>query len=219
MSDLSPEELFQFLEKYHSNGDELYVLQKGETIIQLVKQHGKLPMLAKMELPGVDLCGVDLTYADLSGANLQQATLVGTQFVQADIVGANFEKANLGGANFFGADIQQSEFTGANLAKVDFTEIVASGARFSGADIGHGSLLMDADLSKADLSNSSLQGAKLKGADLTGTNLKGTDLRGAENITCQQLRTAHIDQTTKLPAYVIINWTSGTEYDCAINED
>lgn len=219
MSELSPEELLQFLKKYHSNGEELYVLQKGETIIRLIKEHGKLPMLEKVELPGVDLCGVNLTYADLSGANFQEAQLIGTEFVQADIVGANFEKANLGGANFFGADIQRSEFTGANLAKVDFTEVVARGARFTGADIGQGALFKDANLAGADFSNSSLQGAKLKGANLTGTNLKGADLRNAEDVTCQQLRAAHIDATTKLPAYIKINWTSDTDYDCVLIED
>lgn len=49
--------------------------------------------------------------------------------------------------------------------------------------------------------------------------MTGADLRGAENLTCDQLRSAIIDPTTKLPAYMKINWTSDSEYDCQINED
>ena len=56
-------------------------------------------------------------------------------------------------------------------------------------------------------------------ADLNGTKLIGADLRGAENLTVEQLRSAHIDPTTRLPLYMKINWLNDREYECHINED
>lgn len=95
----------------------------------------------------------------------------------------------------------------------------AEGAKFIGADMGHGSVLMDANFAGADLSRTNMQGAKLKAANLAGANLIGADLRGAENLTCDQLRSATIDTTTKLPAYMKINWINDSEYECHIKED
>ena len=219
MNDFSEEALVAFLEESREHTEAETVLKKGETILKLLSNRLSLPSMAHMHLSRVDLCGSDMTYVDLFVANLEAALLVGTVFSQADVIEANLTRANLGGSAFFDADISKACFQEANLAKVDFTEVNAEGARFTGADIGHGSILMDANFTGADLSRTSLQGAKLKSADLTGANLIGADLRGAENLTCDQLRSAIINATTQLPAYMKINWISDSKYDCEINED
>jgi uncharacterized protein YjbI with pentapeptide repeats len=60
--------------------------------------------------------------------------------------------------------------------------------------------LKDANLAGADFTNAILRGADFEGAKLEGTILKGADLTGARNLTLAQLRTAILDETTKLPA-------------------
>jgi uncharacterized protein YjbI with pentapeptide repeats len=219
MNDFSEETLVAFLEDSREHTETEAVLKKGEAILKLLSNRLSLPSMAHMHLSSVDLCGVDMAYVDLCGANLEDALLIGTVFSQADLMEANLTRANLGGATFFDADVSKACFHEANLAKVDFTEVNAEGAQFTGADIGHASILMDANFAGADLSKAILQGAKLKSANLTGANLTGADLRGAENLSCDQLRSAIIDTTTKLPAYMKINWINDREYDCHINED
>ncbi|MGA2288435.1 pentapeptide repeat-containing protein [Bradyrhizobium sp.] len=59
--------------------------------------------------------------------------------------------------------------------------------------------LEGANLSNADFSNANLRGANFKDTNLTGTVLKGADLTDARNLTPSQLRTAVLDETTKLP--------------------
>jgi len=56
-----------------------------------------------------------------------------------------------------------------------------------------------AKLSGTDLTNANLRGVNLKDARLDGTILRGADLTGAKNVTVEQLRSAIIDETTKLP--------------------
>jgi uncharacterized protein YjbI with pentapeptide repeats len=59
--------------------------------------------------------------------------------------------------------------------------------------------LEGANLSNADFSNADFRGANFKNAKLSGTILKGADLTDARNLTSPQLRTAVLDETTKLP--------------------
>jgi uncharacterized protein YjbI with pentapeptide repeats len=59
--------------------------------------------------------------------------------------------------------------------------------------------LEGANLSNADFSNANFRGANFKNAKLSGTILKGADLTDARNLTSPQLRTAVLDETTKLP--------------------
>ncbi len=73
----------------------------------------------------------------------------------------------------------------------------------------HGAYLPRTDLSFANLEGAKLHGADFTGADWRGVNLKdarlegtilrGADLTGAKNVTVEQLRSAVIDKTTKLP--------------------
>jgi len=67
--------------------------------------------------------------------------------------------------------------------------------------------LYEANLEGALLTNANLQGAwlwktHLKGANLEGAHLEGADLTGAVGLTMQQLKSAHLDDKTKLPEYL-----------------
>lgn len=64
--------------------------------------------------------------------------------------------------------------------------------------------LQGANLARADFKGASFVGADLKDAVLDGTNLSGADLTGARNLTAAQLRTAIVDRTTRLPAYISV---------------
>ena len=60
---------------------------------------------------------------------------------------------------------------------------------------------------------SDLEGASFRGADLRhgifwnvnlkGAFLEGADLRGANDLTCEQIRSAVLDENTELPAYLV----------------
>ena len=70
-----------------------------------------------------------------------------------------------------------------------------------------GALLYEANLEGAVLQNADLRGAwawraRFTGAVLEGARLEGADLTGASGLTAAQLKTAHLDQTTKLPEYL-----------------
>jgi len=59
--------------------------------------------------------------------------------------------------------------------------------------------LEGAKLSGADFTGADWRGVNLKDARLDGTILRGADLTGAKNLTVEQLRSAIIDENTKLP--------------------
>ena len=103
--------------------------------------------LSTMDLPNINLAGMDLRRtkfigaelrgvilrgADLTGADLQGALLYG-----ADLNSANLTGANLRGANLRASDLTQANLTGANLA----------GARLVGATLDPRQLLGSRGLS------------------------------------------------------------------------
>ena len=65
-----------------------------------------------------------------------------------------------------------------------------------GADLSH------AVLSEADAANSSFRGADFENTNLRGTKLQGADLRDARNLTEEQIRSAVIDERTRLPDHL-----------------
>jgi hypothetical protein len=52
------------------------------------------------------------------------------------------------------------------------------------------------------LRRANLQGAELRWATLLGARLMGADLRGSKNLTEEQVRLAHINESTMLPDYL-----------------
>ena len=100
----------------------------------------------------------------------------------------DFSKSNLSHANFLNAALNYTNFERANL----------SNAYFKGAT----------------LVRASFRGANLTGTDLTGTDLTGAILDGAKGITCEQIKSAMIDENTRLPDYISLAGTSGSAYKC-----
>ncbi len=49
---------------------------------------------------------------------------------------------------------------------------------------------------------------------MTEADLRGADMSHVINLTCQQLQSAQIDRTTRLPDYITLKWRSDTEFDC-----
>jgi hypothetical protein len=49
---------------------------------------------------------------------------------------------------------------------------------------------------------------------MTDADLRDADMSQVINLTCQQLQSAKIDRTTRLPDYITINWLSDTAFDC-----
>ena len=72
------------------------------------------------------------------------------------------------------------------------------GAYLRRTDLSYANL-EKANLSGADFTNANLHGANLKDANLAGTILRGADMRNTRNLTARQLKSAIIDERTKLP--------------------
>ena len=98
---------------------------------------------------------------------------------KADLRGANLPAANLGGADLREANLRGADLRGANLA---------------GANLG------EADLREANFSATNLTDADLGRANLANVNLSAANLATAKGLTCDQIRTAHTDEATQLPA-------------------
>lgn len=80
-------------------------------------------------------------------------------------------------------------------------------ANFWGAD------LRGADLRGANLWRANLSEADLCKADLCKADLRWTDLRQAREVTCNQIRSANINEKTKMPDYLEITWISDIDYE------
>ena len=165
--------------------------------------------LRYVNLEKADLEYADLRYADLNGSNLK---------------GADLENAYLTGSSLMMTDLKGADLTNAHLEEVrlrknDYFRIITllkdpdvrkyyKKHKIKVAKLINNNLketdLRYAKLNGADLQGADLQGANLTGADLQDTNLKWADLSGAnlkkaENLTKEQLQSAIISPTTKLP--------------------
>lgn len=104
------------------------------------------------------------------------------------------EGISLAGADLKDLSLAGLDFDEADLARVDFEGAVLRGADFEDAN------LRFADFKGADLRNTDMTGARLSGADLNHADLRGADLTGAKGISEDDLSTACMDATTRLPA-------------------
>lgn len=100
---------------------------------------------------------------------------------------------DLGAADLTGAKLESPNFTEAKLFKVNLTGAVMETANFNGAG------LFEANLTGAKLNRASFTEARLGRANLTEANLEGTDLTQARGLTQQQVDSACVNETTKLP--------------------
>lgn len=152
-----------------------------------------------INLPRLELWGVDLSRADLRGGSFKQllgerAILRGAKLTGADFKQARLDDATAAGAelvdvqavesswrraNFQRADLRRSNFLKADLREADFSDAVLSGAWLIAARLDR-AVLNGADLSHVDLTDASLCNVRLTGAFLDKTRLCRADLTEAE---------------------------------------
>ncbi len=106
-------------------------------------------LLARRELNGCDLRGLDAAGQELAGlraagallrnANFARAALAGACFDGANLTNASFEQADLRGASFRGADLEGANLAGADLRGCDFSAASLLAASFcrEAADASH----------------------------------------------------------------------------------
>jgi len=125
---------------------------------------------------------------------LASTDLRNTYLQRAHLEGAVLWSANLAGAVLWEAHLEESRLTVTDLTNANLKEV-----HFEGAMLSH-TRLDSADLSGAFFSGATVDVASFEGANLLGTHFEGVDLRNATGLTWQQIKEAHIDEETKLPA-------------------
>jgi hypothetical protein len=128
---------------------------------------------------------------DLTSLNLYKLDLKGTDLRQALLRGSNASLADLSHANLEGALLVAVEMRAVRLARATLR-----GALLLNADVAN------ADLSHADLRSASVLGTDVSGAVMNGARLEGADLTSAEGLTKEQIASAVVDGTTRLPEHV-----------------
>jgi uncharacterized protein YjbI with pentapeptide repeats len=137
--------------------------------------------------------------AKLQSAQLGSADLQGVYLLRANLQKAFLSGAKLQGAKLHGADLAETLLWGANLQDADFRSAISGWV-----DLATYRLARPAgnettfSISKGAI----LHGADLQGADLRGAHLEGIDLSQAKNLTLEQIRSAHINENTRLPSYL-----------------
>ena len=91
----------------------------------------------------------------------------------------------------------------AHIPRVDLSRTVLEHAKFRGTVLREADLrssnLSYAYFREADLRRADMRGVNFQGTDIEGADLRGADLRGAKNLTREQIESAVIDETTRLP--------------------
>ncbi|MFI1660461.1 pentapeptide repeat-containing protein [Streptomyces sp. NPDC020472] len=137
--------------------------------------------------------------SDLRSARLERADLTGARLPRADLQGAEMKDAILDDCLLSSARLQNAWGSSVSLQGADLFSARLDGARFDGADLRNATLI-NTCLRQTDLTGADLSGADLYGADLAGTVLVGADLRFARSLTSDQLRSATLGHSTRLPA-------------------
>ena len=153
-------------------------------------------------LSSADLTAVTFQYADLVSADLDHANLKAAVCGRAKFGSAKLRYANLQQAGFQGADLVDAKLYGAHLEKANLTEANLGAASLKEAHL-EGANLARAELVNADLTDAHLGDASLSLAQLTLTILHGVDLTETNGLKWNQIKYAHMDERTLLPAQVI----------------
>ncbi|MEE8574189.1 MAG: P-loop NTPase fold protein [Thermodesulfobacteriota bacterium] len=149
--------------------------------------------LNKANLSGVNLKDTDLRYVDLTSANLREAEMIGANLANAQLSNADLTGATLITAKLRGVKLNKANLSFVYLSESDLRESILNGANLINAD------LRGADLSGANLNGANLSGADLNKADLNKADLSGVDFTRSFGLTREQIESAIIDETTKLP--------------------
>ncbi|MBT3922788.1 MAG: pentapeptide repeat-containing protein [Nitrospina sp.] len=212
---------------------------KNKTLVQLKRINLSYANLVKIEFDEKvsfrESCFyfTDFYKSKLGGAKFKKSFLKKVDFKSAYLVESDFRYANLNRAKLMGADLRRADLRGADLSRAELGM-----AKTLPEEIDKKKYKLEGWGSKL----TELRGAKLKGADLRGVNfenanLEDADLRGAFftkdealeirgntderaddlpvfNLTCEQLKLAITDPSTKFHKEHGITWGSDGAIIC-----
>jgi uncharacterized protein YjbI with pentapeptide repeats len=168
-------------------------IPRGVALIALVALFpfmatGQIPLNRPLHLYEAPLAKMDLSGFDPRGANLSRANLQGAFLSKADLREANLQNANLENAILEGARLDKARLSWAEgLTEANLRDVVFE----------------EANLTETDLRGAYLSGANLRGTILYQADLRGANLEGAVGLTREQVDSARIDDTTRLPGYLL----------------
>ena len=135
--------------------------------------------------------------------DLSEITLGPVDLEEIDLSKTDLNGTDLGKANLLGADLSQTDLFEANLNK----------ANLRGADLTR-AFLINANLNSTDLSEANFDNTNFYRTDIGAAILKGSNLGTAINLTCGQIKSAVIDKDTRLPDYILLAESSGSDFNC-----
>ena len=164
----------------------------------------------------IDLRDSFLARAYLSGANLRRALLSNTDLTKANLMSADLTEASLWGAKLNNAFLRETRLIKANLSEADLSNATLEFTKLQQSDLRKAKLtssvlvqsnltdayLLDADLTNAIISDVDFTNAVFAGDSFGPSNqaiFTGAEIVSAKGLTWEQISTAVIDETTKLP--------------------
>jgi uncharacterized protein YjbI with pentapeptide repeats len=186
--------------------------------------------LSRADLHGSDFKKANLSRANLKEANLITSRFNLVNFQEAKFLKTKVYRADFSDAILIGADFSNAEGLNCEQIKsavIDESTVLpdyislqgSSGSEFkcvnlrkdtgmnlSGINLSKAHLRYS-NLRKSDLSHANFQGSKMIGTSFHVANIAGADLRGADlgyaaGLTCEQIKSAVIDENTRLPDYI-----------------
>ncbi len=173
--------------------------------------------LTGTDLRGTDLRGshldrvVGLTCEQVKSALIDKSTRLPSYILLAGSSESTFKciylkkgkKVDLSGENLAGTYLRDLDLRKSNLSRANFEKAVLSNKYFQNADLGH-----------ANLKGANLTFSYFNDANLTGSDLRGADLDRAVGLTCEQIESAVIDESTRLPDYISLAGFSESTFKC-----
>ena len=181
-----------------------------------------------------NIYGADFHQTILNGADLKHARGVTCEQIKSAVIDENtrlpdyismagstesvFKCVSLleaGGMDLRGMNLENIYLRSAKLRESNLSHVNFQNATLSRTNF------YNANLSKANLRGASLSGAILTGADLSEADLRGADFKHASGVTCDQIKSAVIDESTRLPDYISLTGSLGSAYKCenSLNEN
>jgi uncharacterized protein YjbI with pentapeptide repeats len=116
-------------------------------------------------------------------------------------------------AELAGMDLKQVELAGADLSRADMHSVNLKKANLSKANLS-GANLVASKLDLVNFQGVSFLNANVYRADFKEANLSDADLRNVVGLTCKQISSAVIDESTHLPDYISLARSSGSTFKC-----